>query len=474
MAHQSVALALNGDPLGSIDTGNGAEHVYTFGSLAVGSYTLTATATGGGSTNSASFSVVTPAGAPTSLSASDIQADRATLSWTASSGSEPITYHWAVLPADGGGAAASGSTSSTSVTASGLSPGTLYLFTVSASNTGGTSATVTSPTFATLKLVQAPVTGSLASSSIASGLTTTVSGSGGSGTGAFEFRQSAGTTAVEFSGSGTSRTITGAAVGSATIEVRRLGDSSYNDSPWVEVGTLVVTPGAPNQILVVTQPSRMINGDALSSFVLEIFDAQGNRVDDATLSVAASLEPSTPVGVTLVPEGAVVSVSEGIATFSGLVVQGTRDDTVHLRFALIEHPSVHATVEYLLVELAALDVEVTARVSADAPFGALPSTHPGEGVEFKATFNNAGVESATDVVIQVALPAGLRLLNGDTSVRVVCPHVGQSAPTPVVSQGRIATAGNALVVDVPLDAVCPPGLVPPAGTGWVTFTVQAW
>jgi hypothetical protein len=88
---------------------------------------------------------------------------------------------------------------------------------------------------------QAAVSGSLGSATISFGGTTTVTASGGSGIGAYEFRQNGGTGSVSFTGTGnTTRTINTTTAGTAVIEVRRVADANYNDSPWVSAGTLTV------------------------------------------------------------------------------------------------------------------------------------------------------------------------------------------------------------------------------------------
>jgi len=95
---------------------------------------------------------------------------------------------------------------------------------------------------------QAPLKGFLKSSSVGYGATTTLTLSGGSGSGLYEVRQSGGTGSVTFSGNGTSRIATGTGVGNVAIEIRRLGDSSYEDSPWMEVGILEVVKGTQSYI----------------------------------------------------------------------------------------------------------------------------------------------------------------------------------------------------------------------------------
>lgn len=92
------------------------------------------------------------------------------------------------------------------------------------------------------KVSQAAVSGSLGSETISFGGTTTVTARGGSGTGAYEFRQNGGTGSVSFTGTGDTRTINTTTAGTAVIQVSRAGDGNYNASPWVSAGTLTVNP----------------------------------------------------------------------------------------------------------------------------------------------------------------------------------------------------------------------------------------
>jgi hypothetical protein len=95
------------------------------------------------------------------------------------------------------------------------------------------------------KANQATVNGSLSANSVSINSTVTATASGGSGTGAYEFRQTGGTAgAVTFASTGNPRTITGAVAGTAPVEVRRVGDTNYNDSVWVSAGTLTVSAAA--------------------------------------------------------------------------------------------------------------------------------------------------------------------------------------------------------------------------------------
>ncbi|NBT24108.1 hypothetical protein EBT11_05620, partial [bacterium] len=104
---------------------------------------------------------------------------------------------------------------------------------------------------------QNDVLGSLAAATIPLGGTTTVTASGRSGTGAYEFRQSGGTGSVTFAGTGATRTIIGTGAGDAVIEVRSVADANYNESSWVSAGTLTVNQ-ASLPAVTFTAPASLV------------------------------------------------------------------------------------------------------------------------------------------------------------------------------------------------------------------------
>lgn len=302
----------------------------------------------------ASGVVCEPAGVPTSLSVTGIGTDAATLSWSAPAGSEPITYQWSVRRAADAVLTASGSTASTSATATALAPGTGYVASVLASNCGGDSAAATSGTFTTLRLAQAAVSGALASGTITYGAdTTTVTASGGSGSGAYEFRQQGGTGSVSFAGTGASRTLTGTSAGSAPIEVRRLGDATYLDSPWVSAGTLTIAQ-APLQ--VVAQDAGKVYGDPEPDLSYEV---TGTLYFGDTAAVVSGVTLSTATGAAATAgTHAIVASGGSAANYAITHVPGTL--TVAARPVTVTADDVGK--EY--AEPAAADPELTWAVTA--------------------------------------------------------------------------------------------------------------
>jgi hypothetical protein len=110
------------------------------------------------------------------------------------------------------------------------------------------------------KADQASVTGSFVASTITFGQTASVTGSGGSGTGAYELRSIGGSGAVTFTGT----TINVTTPGTADIEIRRLGDTNYNASGWVSVGTLTINKASQTITGVATTMTKTF-GDAAYS-----------------------------------------------------------------------------------------------------------------------------------------------------------------------------------------------------------------
>ena len=196
---------------------------------------------------------------------------------------------------------------------------------------------------------QATVTGSLGVSTVTLGNTTTVTASGGSGTGAYEFRQSGGTTdAVEFSGSGASRTINTLLVGSAPIEVRRVGDANYNDSDWVAAGTLTIE-APPNPTIVASGSLSAVSttyGTASASPTS--FTVSGSNLEDgisvtppAGFQVSTSATFANNIGtsgspLTIAPSSGSVSsttiyvrlpATTAAGTYSGNITMSSTDAT---------------------------------------------------------------------------------------------------------------------------------------------------
>ena len=168
-------------------------------------------------------------------------------------------------------------------------------------------------------LRQATVSGTLGSSSISFTQTTTVTASGGSGSGTYEFRQNGGSGAVSFSGTGSMRTITPVTTGTAILQVRRIGNSSYADSTWVSAGTLAISKASP---CVTAWPSAsdVYEGQSLGDSVLSGGSAAVGGVFAFVTPTATPDEGTASHGVRFTPTD----------TVNYIEVDGTVSVTVHL------------------------------------------------------------------------------------------------------------------------------------------------
>lgn len=189
-----------------------------------------------------------------------------------------------------------------------LTPGTTYYVRAYATNSAGTSYGG-SVQFTTIKLNQSGVAGTLGTSSIQYGNTTTLTASGGQGSGAYEFRQNGGTGTVSISGSGNPRTLTGTAVGTANMEVRKLGDATYNDSAWVSAGTLNITK-APLTVTAVDKSK--VYGDSEPTLT---FTPSGTLYHgDSYNEVITGVVLSAPTGADATAGVHTITASGGTAT----------------------------------------------------------------------------------------------------------------------------------------------------------------
>lgn len=135
------------------------------------------------------------------------------------------------------------------------------------------------------KADQTAVSGVVSPSTITYGGTASVTASGGSGTGTYEFRQNGGTSNVQFSGIGSSRTISTVQAGAAVIQVRRLGDANYADSDWASAGTLTINKA--NQAALTLSPTSVQSFGASRSFTAGGGDGSG-AISDALASGSAT------------------------------------------------------------------------------------------------------------------------------------------------------------------------------------------
>jgi hypothetical protein len=235
---------------------------------------------------STTVSVNQPATVPASPAVSNIGTSTADISWSASSGTAPITYYYVIGTSSTvtyGSGVVQGSTSSTSASVSGLAPGTTYYLRVYANNTCGNSAYATSSAFTMLKLNQSitfdalpPKTYGNSSfnpgATASSGLTVSYSSSN---------------TAVA-TVSGSNINIVGA--GTSTITASQSGNSTYNAA--TSVPQLLTVDKAP--ALTVTADNKSKTYGASEPTLT--YTASGTLYNGDTYSVISGVSLSTATG----------------------------------------------------------------------------------------------------------------------------------------------------------------------------------
>ena len=165
--------------------------------------------------------------------------------------------------------------------------------------------------------------------------------------------------------------------------------------------TIALAAGAPAQLTIQTQPSGAVNGAALTTQpVIQVGDAQGNAVG-AGVSVSASLSGA---GATLFGSTSALTNASGIATFSGLGLNGTVGNYA-LAFAASGAPNVTSSSFALAAGAAsrlAIATPPTASVASDGTFATPPS------IQVQDAGGNPVSQAGVNVTVAIS-PAGATL-----------------------------------------------------------------
>ncbi len=209
--------------------------------------------------------------------------------------------------------------SATSASATGLTAGTTFDFKLYSVNNNYYSPGVTTQA-TTIKAANTGVAGTLSSSNIYAGGSITVTASGGLSTGAYEFRQNGGSGSISFFGSGASRSISGSSLGTAVVEVRKLGDSTYLDSEWVLAGTVTVQAGylndweATSNITTYATANLTVNGITWGFVNAMATDSAGTDIKNGTRS--ARINANGSVAMLDPKRGGISNLTFSVAKYS--------------------------------------------------------------------------------------------------------------------------------------------------------------
>ena len=310
-------------------------------------YAISAVATNGvgaGALATLTSAVSTPAvgpAAPTMVSASGSTATTGTISLSAptNTGGAAINGYVTTLTPIGGGAAVviTTGTSATSISATGLTPGTTYTVTSAATNSAGTGASSTSATFTT------PLAVSLSETSIAptvgSAITpirTTITATGATGTtysvnpslpSGFTLNTSTGTI------TGTATAAIAATLYTITASTTISGGATATGIAQVTIGVGATVPGAPVSV----------NAAASSSTTASVTVGASTVTGGATITgytiTATPPSPGTPVTKTVSDLSGAVTVT-GLAPATGYTISVVANNSVGPSIARVDDSSI--------------------------------------------------------------------------------------------------------------------------------------
>jgi uncharacterized protein YjdB len=198
--------------------------------------------------------------------------------------------------------------------------------------------------------------------------------------------------------------------------------------PNVTSGNVILGPGAPTQLVIQAQPAGAVNGIALATQpAIVVRDAQNNAVG-AGVSVTASLNGG---GAALFGSTAASTNSSGVATFSGLGLNGTVGN-YSLTFAASGAPNVTSS-GFALTAGAASKLSLSTPPTSTVASGTALATPP--SVQLQDAGSNPVSQAGVNVSVTLT-PAGATL-TGATTVTT-----NASGVATFTGLGITGTAGN--------------------------------
>jgi len=172
-------------------------------------------------------------------------------------------------------------------------------------------------------------------------------------------------------------------------------------------GPVVLSPGAPAQMTIQTQPAGAVSGAAFTTQpAIVVRDAQSNPVTTAGITVNATVNGS---GATLIGSPSAVTNGSGVATFSGLGLSGTVGSYT-LDFSSAGLPNVTSASIALAAGAPAqltMSTQPSATVTTGSAFGTPPAAQVRDGAGNALTVDG--------LVVSVAISAGGASLTGSTT-----------------------------------------------------------
>ncbi|NBO63883.1 MAG: hypothetical protein EBU88_03335, partial [Acidobacteria bacterium] len=193
---------------------------------------------------------------------------------------------------------------------------------------------------------------------------------------------------------------------------------------------VTVTSGVPSRLALLTQPVGGISGQAMTTQpVVEIRDAQGNKVSGSTMPITASI---TVGGGGILGGQTTVSAVDGIATFNDLSLAGVIGTSYVIRFSTGAITSVSSSGVTVTGPGAPSQLVLTVQ-PVGGPSGAAMLTQP--VITIRDSGGNTVTTSTASVTVELFSGTGGSL----TGTKMINAINGQAAFTNLVLAGTINT-----------------------------------